>query len=727
MGKVIKRFYFVGIVPLIFIFSILVARYTEGHVLFHSLAEIFTVLVGITMAVVSYFTYQFTKNNFLLYLGLGFFWIALLHLFHMLTFKGVMIYSVYSVNTTLTFAVSSHLFEALLLITAPFINFSIISKTKLFLLFGFNSAFIYWLAFSQYRPNLFIEDIGTTSLKIAAEYTIIIILIAALFVYTKKRKLLDQSVYRYMISAILFIIVGQFTFTLYADIHGYIHMLGHIFRFLAIWMIFLAIVHTLLYKPFTLMAQESSTYEAIPIPAIVVDSDGIIRQVNKAAENFLNLTKDEILHHSNHTLFHDKNIKESECEICEGIRNGGKLSSYEVFKDPQICNFTVSPINLSNKSTGAIQVCIDMSKDRLAQQELKKLQTAIEQTPVSIVITDVEGNLEYVNPQFLKVTGYTEEEVIGKNPSVLATGYTTDDEYVELWNKIKSGETWSGIFKNIKKNGEEYWETAVISPIRDAGGNIVNYIGVKQDISEKIALESLLKDQEELMIVQSRHAAMGEMIGMIAHQWRQPLSTISMGANNLLLDITLNKVETSSFKEISNLIISQVNYLSNTIDDFKDFFRPKKEKESVSIEDIINDTLSIIGKTLEDSGVEINTIFSSKPIIKTYKREFIQVLINILNNSKEAMNENSSGEKKLFINVKEEKESTIIEICDNGGGIDEHIINNIFEPYFSTKSEKTGTGLGLYMSKTIVEKHLNGKLIAKNNKIGGACFIIILF
>ncbi|MCK4736965.1 MAG: PAS domain S-box protein, partial [Sulfurimonas sp.] len=450
-------------------------------------------------------------------------------------------------------------------------------------------------------------------------------------------------------------------------------------------------------------------------------------QVNKAAENFLNLTKDEILHHSNHTLFHDKNIKESECEICEGIRNGGKLSSYEVFKDPQICNFTVSPINLSNKSTGAIQVCIDMSKDRLAQQELKKLQTAIEQTPVSIVITDVEGNLEYVNPQFLKVTGYTEEEVIGKNPSVLATGYTTDDEYVELWNKIKSGETWSGIFKNIKKNGEEYWETAVISPIRDAGGNIVNYIGVKQDISEKIALESLLKDQEELMIVQSRHAAMGEMIGMIAHQWRQPLSTISMGANNLLLDITLNKVETSSFKEISNLIISQVNYLSNTIDDFKDFFRPKKEKESVSIEDIINDTLSIIGKTLEDSGVEINTIFSSKPIIKTYKREFIQVLINILNNSKEAMNENSSGEKKLFINVKEEKESTIIEICDNGGGIDEHIINNIFEPYFSTKSEKTGTGLGLYMSKTIVEKHLNGKLIAKNNKIGGACFIIILF
>ncbi|MCK4874945.1 MAG: PAS domain-containing protein, partial [Sulfurimonas sp.] len=334
MGKVIRKFYFIGIVPLIFIFSILLARYIEGHVLFHSLAEIFTVLVGITMAVISYFTYQFTKNNFLLYLGLGYFWIAILNLFHMLTFKGVMIYPEYSANTTLTFAVSSHLFEVLLLITAPFINFSFISKTKLFLLYGFNSAFIYWLAFSQYSPNLFIEGVGLTSLKVAAEYVMITILIAALFVYTKKRKLLDKSVYRYMISAILLIIFAQFILTFYTDIHGYINMLGHIFRFLAIWMIFLAIVHTLLHKPFTLMAQESSTYEAIPIPAIVVDHDGIIRQVNKAAENFLNLTKDEILHHSNHTLFHDKNIKESECEICEVIRNGGKLESYEVFKDP---------------------------------------------------------------------------------------------------------------------------------------------------------------------------------------------------------------------------------------------------------------------------------------------------------------------------------------------------------------------------------------------------------
>jgi PAS domain S-box-containing protein len=855
MIKAIKEQLFAIIVfPIVFFVIIVAVRYWEGDLFFHSLIEIFTILIGITMGVVAYFTYQFTKNNFLLYLGIGYFWIAVFDLFHMLTYKGMMIHSVDSANITLTFWIFSRALEALLIVTALFINFSILSKTKVFSIFGFYFAFVYWLTFSPYCPDLFIEGVGLTFLKIASEYAIIALLILALFIYKKHKNLLDTTVYQYMIYSILFTIISELAFTLYLDIGDYTTVLGHLFKFLSFYIIFLAIVQASLQKPFMFLAQESNTYNAIPMPAIVVDRDGIIRQINKATESFLKLTKDEIIHRSNHTLFHDKNIKESECKICKIIHNGDELSFYEVCKNSQTYSFTISPIHLTNELAGAIQICVDITDKKIAKnrlitankllkntermghigswefdlqtktllwsdevfrihgeevnafiptieiamsymsekdqlkvrnnislimagkktepthyniirrdgtvrkvqireeiilsdngtpvkaigilydetkrlaskQELIKLQTAIEQTPVSIIITDIEANIEYVNPYFSKLTGYTAEEVIGKNPSLLSSGYTTKDEYIQLWNKITNNETWSGRFKNIKKNGEEYWESAIISPIKDEEEKIVNYIGIKQDISEKIAFEGLLKDQEELMIAQSRLAAMGEMIGMIAHQWRQPLSVISMGANNLLIDIELDNINISDFKEEANSIINQVNHLSKTIEDFQNFFRPDREKESVNIKDVIYETLGIVGTSLKNNDIKTDFSFSPTPNIQIYRRELIQVLISIIYNAKEAMNEHCKDEKILFIHIKEETDSIIIEICDNGGGIDEKIIDKIFEPYFTTKSEQTGTGLGLYMSKTIMNKHLNGEIIAKNNKKNGVCMIVSL-
>jgi PAS domain S-box-containing protein len=849
----IKKYYFAVLVPLIFIVTVLIARVLVGHLLFHALAEMFPVLVGISMAIVSYFTYNFTKNNFLLYLGIGYFWIAILDLFHMLTFQGMLIYPIDNSNITLTFWIFTRLFETLLIITALFINFSIVSKIKIFIIFGLVSVLIYFLAFSQYAPSFFIENIGLTDLKVYLEYFIIFLLAVALYIYKLKKDLLDNTTYKYMIASIIFTMLAEFTLTFYVDIYGYLNVAGHLFKFLSYWMIFLAIIKTSLEDPFTMMAQESNTYDAIPMPVIVVDSNGIVRQINRATESFLDLSKDAIIHNSNHTLFHDANIEESECKLCKVIQNGGTLSSYELYKNSHTYSFTISPIYLSTESAGSIQVCIDISENKFAEHELKQsqqflrtviesnpeciklvdskgklldmnkaglemlqadtldeakshtlasyilpewrvpfiklhkdvmngnngilefeieglkgthrwlkthavpmrdadgkinmllgitrdvterrqsehelkiLKAAIEQVPVSIVITDIHGNIQFVNPYFTLVTGYTAKEAIGQNPRVLASGYTTKDEYEGLYNTIIHKEAWKGVFKNIKKNGEEYWETAIISPIVDKDGTITNYIGVKQDISEKVAMESLLKDQEEMMIAQSRHAAMGEMIGMIAHQWRQPLTVISMGANNMLLDIEMDDISPSTFKNEARLIIEQVHHLSRTIEDFRNFFRPDNEKESVDVKDIISETFNIIGKGLEHNEIKINFSFDFTTPIKIYKRELIQVLINLINNSKEAMIENTKGEKVLFISTKEETDSVIIEVCDNGGGIKQDIINKIFEPYFSTKDKLTGTGLGLYMSKTIITEHLRGDIRAKNNQIGGACMVITLY
>ncbi|MFA6193093.1 MAG: HAMP domain-containing sensor histidine kinase [Sulfurimonas sp.] len=235
-----------------------------------------------------------------------------------------------------------------------------------------------------------------------------------------------------------------------------------------------------------------------------------------------------------------------------------------------------------------------------------------------------------------------------------------------------------------------------------------------------------VQEKEEMMLAQSRHAAMGEMISMIAHQWRQPIAAIAMGANNMLLDIELEELEPKSVKEGATLILEQAIHLSKTIDDFKNFFRPNKQRETVLVNDVLEETLIIIEKSLENHNIVVKRNYGSKTPVSLFSRELLQVFINIIKNAKEALLGANIENPVISITTREDEEQVYISICDNGKGIDKAIIAKIYEPYFSTKDEKTGTGLGLYMSKIIVEKHLLGSLRAENIEKGGVCFIIAL-
>jgi C4-dicarboxylate-specific signal transduction histidine kinase len=233
------------------------------------------------------------------------------------------------------------------------------------------------------------------------------------------------------------------------------------------------------------------------------------------------------------------------------------------------------------------------------------------------------------------------------------------------------------------------------------------------------------KHQEEIMIVQSRHAAMGEMISMIAHQWRQPITVISMAANNIKLDASMDMIEAEDMDSIADDILEQTHYLSDTIDDFRDFFKPNKEKTNILPQDVIEDSIKIIEKSLINNNIQLIQNFKETEKINTYPKELLQVLINIIKNAKEAFSNKSIETKSITINLSQNKKNIIIEILDNAGGIDTNIIDSIFDPYFSTKDEKNGTGLGLYMSETIIHKHLYGKLEVQNNN-DGAMFTITL-
>ena len=241
------------------------------------------------------------------------------------------------------------------------------------------------------------------------------------------------------------------------------------------------------------------------------------------------------------------------------------------------------------------------------------------------------------------------------------------------------------------------------------------------DLLNKRVFEEIEKnrEKEQMLMHQSKLAALGEMLGNIAHQWRHPITRLSLLVQNLKRAYEYNKVDDEFMKKFENKAFEQINYMSQTIDDFTNFFKKDKEKQEFYIDDVIDEALKLIEGRLKN--IEIIKNYGEKQEIKGYKTEFSQVILNILNNSVDVLNERGVKDKKIYINLK----NSLIEIEDNGGGVSDEIIGKIFDPYFTTKFQNQGTGIGLYMSKIIITKHFFGKLEVKNSE-KGAVFTIVL-
>ena len=245
-------------------------------------------------------------------------------------------------------------------------------------------------------------------------------------------------------------------------------------------------------------------------------------------------------------------------------------------------------------------------------------------------------------------------------------------------------------------------------------------------LEEKVA-DEVLKNREKDRVVfrQMRLAQMGEMISMIAHQWRQPLSTISAIVSSLKLDQLLGSTDEETQSLALDKIARHTAYLSNTIDDFRNFFNPNKQKELKDIRIIIEQAITIISSSFRQNSIELKQDINISKKIEIFPNELLQVSLNMLKNAQDAIKENKITKAFVIIRAYEDEKYTYLEFEDNANGIDDKILENIFDPYFSTKDEKNGTGLGLYMSKVIIEDHCDGKLEVFNTD-NGCLFRIVL-
>ena len=391
----------------------------------------------------------------------------------------------------------------------------------------------------------------------------------------------------------------------------------------------------------------------------------------------------------------------------------------------------------------------DTFKPTLSNPENEAIYTGIINTTTEgFWLLDVELNIIDANYSLCAMLGYKKNELIGKKPFdfIDAQDKLFCQAQAERIGDISS-RTYEIIFKT--KDGSLLYTLINATTMYDQYGQIKTFAFIT-DISKQKKIEEALRmhqeeieklneslelkineeveknrEKDQMMYQQSRLASMGEMIGNIAHQWRQPLNIMALVMQDIYIsdqlgNLTSKKIE-DSYDKSNNLL----QYMSQTIDDFRNFFKQSNEEEVFSLKDAVESVYGLVSTNLTYNQIDCQIDVKQDSIVKGGLNEFKQVMINILNNAQEAIQTNNSEKKEIRISIIQKGSQALVTVCDDGGGMKKGVLQKIFDPYFTTKDQTQGTGLGLYMSKRIVEKIMLGSLSARNvNK--GAEFTIAL-
>lgn len=352
-----------------------------------------------------------------------------------------------------------------------------------------------------------------------------------------------------------------------------------------------------------------------------------------------------------------------------------------------------------------------------------RIQTdVLDKIGVLIMVLDVNGNIVYFNRACEKASGYKFREVEGRCLCELLVREGDMKELAKLFNSILSGRFSEPVtyeYYWVSKTGEERliaWSNVELS---EDNGSELFIISTGIDVTD-------IKLKNQLLVQQAKMASMGEMIGLIAHQWRQSLNAIGLSVQDLRDAYKFGEIDRKYIDGFVDTAMKQVNYMSNTISDFKNFYMPSKEKALFDVKTITEEFVSMFINVFNRHSIDISVIAEQDTVLITegYPNEFKQVVLNVLNNAQDAIiskrvnGTQACGLIEITICNNDKRDKVIISVRDNGGGIPEHIIEKIFEPYFTTKG-KAGTGVGLYMSKTIIESNMGGSLTVSNYN-GGA-------
>jgi len=375
---------------------------------------------------------------------------------------------------------------------------------------------------------------------------------------------------------------------------------------------------------------------------------------------------------------------------------------------------------------GGIAIVVDLSEQKRAETEKTRFMSAIEQASETIVITDTKGVIEYVNPAFEAMTGYTAKEAYGQNPRMLKSGQHDTQFYRDLWHTITKGQVWKGHIVNRKKDGTLFEEDVTISPVRNQEGRITNYVAVKRDVTREVALEKQLNQAMKM-------EAIGTLAGGIAHDFNNILSAVLGYAE--MVDLQMD--EDDPAREDVAQIITAGHRATDLIRQILTFSRQEEEElRPVKLQFIIKEALKLLRSSLPSSIELHQEIDSSCGSVLADPTSIHQVLINLCTNAKQAM-EGSRGkltvrlveqermdqDGQLPVHVEQDRWVALI-VSDTGCGMDAQVRERIFDPFFTTKKKGQGTGLGLSVVHGIVKSH-GGEIVVESTPGKGTTFQVL--
>ena len=480
------------------------------------------------------------------------------------------------------------------------------------------------------------------------------------------------------------------------------------------------------------------------IEGVVITENGIIQTANQPIFDLFGYENIDDLKQINIMDF----IAEESQEL---VKNNLKNSTlpYEAVtkrKDGSTFPALVQGVNLSDGKT-RISTIIDLTKLKQAEEQNRylseRIKLAFDGSRDGLWDWNLIDDTVYFSPRWKEMLGYKDDEL--ENSFEIWQSRVHPDDLEEALTNIKlcikdKEKVFEHKHRLQHKDGHWVWIYDRGKVQRDADGKAIRMIGTHTDLTTEInlnnelselneTLETRVQEQiEELdrrhvfMAQQARLASMGEMLSSIAHQWRQPLNRINSNVAALRSILRRDPVDEEMLTEQTEMMETNTKYMSDTIEDFANFFHPEKKETMFSLQNVIEKALELIKQRTEN--VQIHIVSDKDIEVYSFEKEYLQVVLIILNNAIDNFESKAIKEPKIDIIMKEHEGMATLAICDNGGGVDEGDINRIFDPYYTTKFAKEGTGLGLYMAKMMVENSMHGQLQVKNQS-GGACFEII--
>ena len=519
----------------------------------------------------------------------------------------------------------------------------------------------------------------------------------------------------------------------------------------------------LLWKTAFLEAQTNSTGDGI----LIVDTNGNKLLQNRQIQGLFKVPQ-EIADRTDYEslLAHILRTVKDPVRFRNKIQNlhadKSQTSRYEIeLLDGTVLEQYSSPVlGQFNKYYGRIWTFRDITERKQTEATLRQLSMAVEQSPVSVQITDLHGMITYVNKTFVDSSGYTADEVLGKNSSILKSGFTSPADYRQLWEAITGGSEWRGLFRNRKKTGALYWESAVIRPIKDQDGTISHFLALKEDITEKLALEGQLRQSQKL-------EAIGQLAAGIAHEINTPIQYIgdntgfikdSWGHLAALLAAarklreecvpgTVSQTALDSFDECTN--VADVEYLSRDIPQaidqtlegvqrvakivnaMKEFSHPgSQEKQAVDLNRAIETTITISHNEWKYVADVRTCLDPDLPLVPCLAGEINQALLNLVVNAAHAIADVSPrggcGLGTITLTTRREGNWVEVSVADTGTGIAENVRERVFEPFFTTKEVGRGTGQGLTLVHAVVVKRHGGSIWLDSEVGKGTTFFVRL-